>query len=78
MQKIKGLIAATFTPFKNDGTLNLKIIPAYAEKLKKDGASGVFVCGTTGEGMFMTEEERIERHNQSIKLMKNMKNVLVV
>jgi len=59
MQKIKGLIAATFTPFKYDGSLNLKVIPAYAEKLKKDNVSGVFVCGTTGEGMLMTEEERM-------------------
>ena len=59
MQKIKGLIAASFTPFKQDGTLNLPVIPAYAEKLKKDGTSGVFICGTTGEGMLMTEEERM-------------------
>lgn len=59
MEKIKGLIAASFTPFHPDGTLNLSVIPAYAEKLKKDGTSGVFICGTTGEGMLMTEEERM-------------------
>lgn len=59
MEKIKGLIAATFTPFKQDGTLNLGLIPAYAEKMKKDGTAGVFICGTTGEGMLMTEEERM-------------------
>lgn len=59
MQKIKGLIPASFTPFNNDGSLNLSVIPVYAEKLKKDGAAGSFICGTTGEGMFMTEEERM-------------------
>ena len=59
MQKLKGLIAASFTPFKKDGSLNLPIIPSYAEKLKKDGTTGVFICGTTGEGMMMTEEERM-------------------
>lgn len=59
MQKLKGLIAASFTPFKQDGSLNLPMIPSYAEKLKKDGTTGVFICGTTGEGMMMTEEERM-------------------
>jgi N-acetylneuraminate lyase len=59
MQKIKGLIAASFTPFNADGSLNLSVVPLYADKLKKDGVAGTFVCGTTGEGMFMTEEERM-------------------
>ena len=77
MQKIKGLIAATFTPFKNDGSLNLKIIPAYAEKLKKDGVSGVFICGTTGEGMFMTEEERIQVAETWIKEQTDSFKVIV-
>lgn len=77
MQKIKGLIAATFTPFKGDGSLNLKIIPAYAEKLKKDGVSGVFICGTTGEGMFMTEEERIQVAEAWIKEQTNTFKVIV-
>jgi N-acetylneuraminate lyase len=58
MDRIKGLIAASFTPFKKDGTLNLKLIPAYAQKLKNDGIAGVFVCGTAGEGMLMTLDER--------------------
>ncbi len=59
MQKIRGLIAATFTPFKHDGSLNLSVIPAYAEKLKNDRVNGAFICGTTGEGMFLTPEERM-------------------
>jgi N-acetylneuraminate lyase len=59
MQKIKGLIAASFTPFDTDGSLNLSVVPVYADKLKRDGVAGTFVCGTTGEGMFMTEEERM-------------------
>jgi len=59
MQKLKGLIAAPFTPMNADGSLNLRIIPQYAAKLKKDGVSGVFICGTTGEGMLMSAEERM-------------------
>lgn len=58
MEKIKGLIAAPYTPFNNDGTVNPEMISVYAKKLKEDNVKGVFVCGTTGEGMFMTLAER--------------------
>ena len=58
MQKLTGLIAAPFTPMNNNGSLNLGLVEQYARKLKKDGVKGVFVCGTTGEGMLMTSEER--------------------
>ncbi|MFW5781351.1 MAG: dihydrodipicolinate synthase family protein [Bacteroidota bacterium] len=60
IQKIKGLIAAPFTPMNEDGSINTGIIPVYAAKLKKDHLSGVFICGTTGEGMLMTPDERME------------------
>lgn len=60
IQKIKGLIAAPYTPMNGDGSLNTGLIPAYATKLKNDGVSGVFICGTTGEGMLMTPEERTQ------------------
>lgn len=56
--KIQGLIAAPFTPMKPDGAIKPDVIPAYAKKLKNDGVKGVFICGTTGEGMLMTNEER--------------------
>ena len=58
IEKIEGLVAAPFTPMNQDGSLNLKIINQYSEKLKTDKLKGVFVCGTTGEGMLMTNRER--------------------
>ena len=57
-EKINGLIAAPFTPYLANGEINTEIIPDYAEKLKNDGLKGVFICGTTGEGMLLTNEER--------------------
>ena len=56
--KLKGLVAAPFTPMKEDGSLNLQAIPAYAELLIKQGIIGAFICGTTGEGFSLTLEER--------------------
>jgi N-acetylneuraminate lyase len=59
MDHINGLIAAPFTPFHEDGSLHLEIVPAYVDKLVKDGLKGIFVCGSNGEGPNMTIEERM-------------------
>jgi len=55
-----GLIAAPFTPFKADGSLALDRIGPYAERLYRQGISGAFVAGTTGEGASLTSQERRE------------------
>lgn len=60
-EKIKGLIDAPFTPFHKDThEVNYEKIPAYAEMLHKNGLSGVFINGSSGEGYMLTEEERIQ------------------
>lgn len=58
IKHLKGLIAAPFTPMHKDGSLNLSIIPEYYELLKSNGVSGAFVCGSTGEGVSLTMEEK--------------------
>ncbi len=57
---ISGLIAATFTPMDMNGNLNLDVIDTYAEHLIQKGLNGVFVCGTSGEGLLLTVEERMQ------------------
>lgn len=56
---LTGLIAASFTAFHDDGSLNLEPIENYAELLARNGVRGVFVCGSTGEGVSMTTDERM-------------------
>ena len=58
MNRLTGLIAATYTPFHADGPLNTEPIPAYVDFLLKNGVSGLYVCGSTGEGVSMTTAER--------------------
>lgn len=58
MKKIKGLIAAPFTPFKSDNEVNHEIIGAYATMLSKNNIAGVFVNGSSGEGYLLTTQER--------------------
>lgn len=60
MEKIRGLIAAVFTPFCEDGSLNTAMITVLVEKLVRDKVSGLFVCGSNGEGLSMTTEERMK------------------
>lgn len=59
MKPLEGLIAAAFTPMNEDGTVNLGVIPQYAQRLVQDGVRGVLICGTTGEGFSLTLEERM-------------------
>jgi len=50
IDRLTGLIAAPHTPFAPDGSVALDQIDLQAEVLVAQGVSGVFVCGTTGEG----------------------------
>ncbi len=56
---IEGLIAAPFTPLDAAGALNLDVVPAYADLLRRNGVAGAFVCGSTGEGVSLTTAERL-------------------
>ena len=52
------LIAAPHTPFDGQGRLNVQAIPAQARHLRDQQVSGVFVCGSTGEGQSLSTAER--------------------
>ncbi|CAH1796630.1 unnamed protein product, partial [Owenia fusiformis] len=56
--RVHGLCAATFTPLKDDGELNLDYIGVYCDHLVSQGVMNIFVNGTTGEGPLLTLDER--------------------
>lgn len=58
MEKLTGLIAAPHTPFTADGSVHYPVIDQIAEHLIKQGVKGVYVLGTTGEGIHCSVEER--------------------
>jgi N-acetylneuraminate lyase len=53
-----GLIAAPFTGINADMNVNTQIVAKYAAALKSADVGGVFVNGSTGEGISLTVEER--------------------
>ena len=56
--RLTGLIAAVCTPFGDDGTLNLECVPAMEDYLERAGVTGLYICGSTGEGVSLSSEER--------------------
>jgi len=57
--QLTGIVAAPFTPFGDDNEVKIDSIPAYADHLSQSGLSGAFICGTTGESLSLTTEERL-------------------
>jgi len=57
--KLTGLIAATYTPLNGDGSLNLAQAEPIVEHLVRSGVRGLYVAGSTGEGLSLTTEERM-------------------
>lgn len=58
INQIKGLIAAPFTGFTIDGEVDIKAVARQKKFYKDNGISGVFICGTTGEGSALTVGEK--------------------
>ncbi len=56
--QLSGLVAATLTPLHPDGAVNLEPIPRIVDLLERTGVSGIYICGSTGEGISLTGEER--------------------
>jgi 4-hydroxy-tetrahydrodipicolinate synthase len=58
MNTITGIIVATLTPFGADGSLNREMIARHVEYLAAGGVPAIAPVGTTGEFLYLSEEER--------------------
>lgn len=57
-EKFKGLIAAAYTPMRQDGSLAPEVIPALVDYAVRQRFAGLFVNGSTGEFTALTMKER--------------------
>lgn len=55
---VTGMIAATLTPFGEDGRIRLAALREHVEFLVLGGLPAVAPAGTTGEFLYLSEEER--------------------
>lgn len=57
-RRLRGLVAATHTPFHADGSLNLSAVENQAAHLSANNVTAVFIGGTTGESSSLSLDER--------------------
>jgi N-acetylneuraminate lyase len=68
MGKLQGLVVATVTPMHEDGSRDLASLDAHVRDLLANGAEGLFVGGTTGQGLLLEEQERMAVLEASVKI----------
>lgn len=55
---LHGIVAATFTPLREDRSLHLEAIAPMVDRLIDQGMTAMYVLGSTGEGASVTFDER--------------------
>lgn len=53
-----GIIPALLTPFSADMQVDKKMLAKLVSYFIEQGVTGLYLCGSTGEGLLMTEDER--------------------
>lgn len=72
------LIAPPHTPFDSNGKLNLDAVPRQAEHFRGAGVSGVFVCGSTGEGQSLAVDERMQLAERWVAVAKEAELEVII
>ncbi|MGB2783771.1 MAG: dihydrodipicolinate synthase family protein, partial [Atribacterota bacterium] len=57
-KKLEGIIPALILPLEENGEININFLKKQVNYLSSAGANGVFINGTTGEGGWLTIEEK--------------------
>jgi N-acetylneuraminate lyase len=71
------LIAATFTPMNSDGVVTRGRIKAHVEHLVNIGLDGIYVLGSTGEGLSLTNAERMHVAEAFVKASADRLRVII-
>lgn len=77
-EKTQGLIAAPFTPMSENGDVDLTKIESYYHLLKRNQVTGAFICGSTGEGVSLTFEEKVSLLKEWTKHTKNDPDFMLI
>jgi N-acetylneuraminate lyase len=78
MNKFEGLIAAPFTPMCPNGDVNYDMVEPYYAFLERNGIVGAFINGSTGEGVSLSQKERMKHTERWAACYKERKSVKVI
>ena len=81
MERFEGLIAAPFTPMDEKGEILYDRVNAYYDFLEKNKVVGAFINGSTGEGVSMSQKEKmklVEAWTAKSKAKKSVKIITLV
>lgn len=78
MNKIEGLIAAPFTPMNSNGDVNYDMVQPYYEFLERNKIVGAFINGSTGEGVSLSQKERMKHAERWAACYKEKKSVKII
>ncbi len=81
MKRFEGLIAAPFTPMDEKGEVRYDQISVYYDFLEKNKVVGAFINGSTGEGVSLSQKEKmklVEAWTAKSKARKSVKVITLV
>lgn len=78
MKKFEGLIAAPFTPFDRNGEIVYERIDDYYKFLQRNRVVGAFINGSTGEGVSLTQKERMQVTEHWVSASKSSPGIKII
>ena len=78
MERFEGLIAAPFAPMSVSGEVMYDHIESYYDLLEKNKVVGAFINGSTGEGVSLTQKEKMRIVEEWTRRAKERKSLRVI
>ena len=75
--KFEGIIPALVTPYDKNSEVNYAVLGKLAERLVREPIGGIFLCGSTGEWWYLTEDERMKSLDTVLQAIGDQKKVMV-
>lgn len=73
-----GIAAALVTPFTAEGAVDVDAVPKIVDFLLERGVAGLYVCGSTGEGLGQTVAQRKTMTEAAVRAVRRRVPVMVM
>lgn len=77
IMELAGVYSATFTPYAKDGRVSTDALGRLVDFHARNGLDGLYVCGSTGEGPMLTDDERKLLAQEAVALARGRMKVIV-